>query len=340
MLDPGTALRDILLRSSARKVLDGLRNAAIMLQAGFTTVRSLGDVDSSYGLVELRDAIAREEFPGPRLVVAPHFISTTGGHGDLSEFSPEVPPLALAIIADGVDDLRRAIRREVKYGADWIKLFVSGGILSSSDSPDMVSYSDEELRAAVDEAHRLGRKVAVHAMGTASIKAALRAGVDDIEHGFLIDDEGIRLLQERGAWLVPTAYLLRYLVVDGVGLGLSEGQLAKARDLMALRDDCQRRAFAAGVKVGFGTDNGPWPHGLAAREFGELVRLGLTPLAAIQAATVNAALALGLDREIGNVEVGMQADLIGIKGDPLDDITALERVAFVMQAGRVVKHQV
>jgi len=338
MYIPGTLPRDAIVRSSARKVLDGLRHAEIMLRAGFTTIRNLGDVDSFYGLVEMRDAIARGEFAGPRMVVAPHFLSATGGHGDLSEIAPDAPPLAFARIVDGVDSMRKAIREEVKYGADWIKLFVSGGILSASDSPDMVSFSDEELRAAVDETHRLGRKIAVHAMGTESIKASLRAGVDDIEHGWLIDDEGIALLRERSACLVPTAYVATYITEEGARLGISEGNLAKARDLVAKRDDCLRNAIAAGVKVGFGTDNGPWPHHLAAREFGELVRLGMTPGQALRAATVTAAELLGLENEIGSIEVGKQADIIAVAHDPLEDVGALAEVGFVMRAGEVVRN--
>jgi imidazolonepropionase-like amidohydrolase len=336
MYQPGTLPRDSILRSSARKTLDGLRNAATMLRAGFTTCRCLGDIDAGYGLVEIRDAIARGDFPGPRLLVAPHFLSATGGHGDLGEIAPDAPPLSYARIVDGAEAMRRAIREEVKYGADWIKLFVSGGILSSGDSPHLVSYSQAELEAAVEETHRLGRKIAVHAMGAASVTASLRAGVDDIEHGWLIDDEGIELLRRSGASLVPTAYVARYLLEHAAEIGLGPESVAKATELVAERDGCLRKAFAAGIAPGFGTDNGPWPHHLAWREFEELVRIGLTPFQAIQAATTVAARTLGLSDQLGTIEAGKQADLVATDGNPLEDITALGRIRLVIQRGRVV----
>ena len=339
MYEPGTLPRDSMLRSSARKTLDGLKNAATMLRAGFTTCRCLGDIDTGYGLVEIRDAIARGDFPGPRLLVAPHFLSATGGHGDLGEIAPDAPAFGYARIVDGPDALRRAIREEVKFGADWIKLFVSGGILSSGDSPHLVSYSQPELEAAVEETHRLGRKIAVHAMGAASVTASLRAGVDDIEHGWLIDAEGIALLRSSGASLVPTAYVARYLLEHASEIGLAPESVAKATELVAERDACLGKAFAAGITPGFGTDNGPWPHHLAWREFEELVRIGLTTFQAIQAATTVAARTLGLSDEVGTIEPGKQADLVATDGNPLEDVTALGRIRLVLQRGRVVDDQ-
>jgi imidazolonepropionase-like amidohydrolase len=334
---PGTdPMTDYMTRSSARKALDGLRAAQAMLQAGFTTLRDPGDQDTQFATVEIRDAIRRGEFEGPRLFVAPHYFSATGGHGDLNMLAPDAVRYAPGRIVDGPEAIRAGVRDEVKYGADWIKLFASGGVMSAGDDPRAQAYSDEELRAAVEKAHRLGKKVTVHAIGAAAIKASLRAGVDSVEHGILIDDEGIALMKERGTWLVPTLYVLNYIVEEGPRLGYPAESVAKAKALIEERDRRLRAAFAAGVKVAFGSDT-IFPHQHAAREFSHLVRLGLSPAAAIRAATSSAAQALGIESEAGALEAGKLADVIAVAGDPLADIRRLESVNFVMKAGRVVK---
>jgi imidazolonepropionase-like amidohydrolase len=208
--------------------------------------------------------------------------------------------------------------------------------MSAADDPRAQAFTDEELRAAVDEAHRHGRKVTVHAIGTGGIKAALRAGVDGIEHGLLIDDEAIAMMKERGVTLVPTVYVLDYIIEQGEKTGIPPDRIAKARALQADRDRAQRAAFASGVTIAFGSDT-IFPHETANREFARMVRLGLSPLGAIKAATANAARVLGIEKDLGTLEVGKRADLVAVPRDPLADVTALESVSFVMKDGRVIR---
>ena len=338
LLEPGDVMGSYIRRSSARKALDGLRHAQALLAAGFTTLRDPGDADAYYAAVEIRNAIQRGEFVGPRLLVAPHFLSPTGGHGDFNELAPDVVVLADGKIVDSPDAMRRTVREEIKYGADWIKLFATGGVLSAHDDPRVQAFTDEELRAAVEEAHRHGKKVAAHAHGAAGLKAAVRAGVDSIEHGALIDDEAIALLRERGTTLVPTLYVANFITEEGARRGIPEDRVAKARNLLPERDRALRAAFAAGVKVAFGTDTGVFPHGQGGREFAHLVRLGLTPLQAIRSATVVAAELLGLENEIGTIEAGKRADIIAVADNPLENIRTLEEVKFVMKDGRVIRN--
>ena len=336
LINPGDVLAESLRKSGGRKALEGLRNAQVRLRNGFTTLRDPGDEDLYYATIDVRNAINRGDFVGPRLFVAPHMISPTGGHGDFNDLAPDLAIQVPNKVVDGPDALRQAIREEIKYGADWIKLAATGGVMSAADDPRAQAFTDEELRAAVDEAHRHGRKITVHAIGTGGIKAALRAGVDGIEHGALIDDEGIALMKERGVWLVPTIYVLDYIIEDGPRRGIPADRIAKARALLGDRDRCIRAAFAAGVKVAFGSDT-IYPHEDAAREFGRMVGLGMGPMGAIRAATFSAAEVLGLEKEIGSVEVGKAADIVAVAADPLQDVRALERVHFVMKAGQVVK---
>ena len=338
LINPTGGVHNDLGRSSADRALDGLRNAQTMLRAGFTTLRDPGDFDAYYAGVSIKRAIAAGEFVGPRLFIAPHAIGPTGGHGDVNDLSPDLSLQVPTRTADGPDELRKAIREEVKYGADWIKLMATGGVMSAGDNPNHTAYTDAEFHAAVDETHRLGRKITVHAIGTAGIKAAVRAGVDAVEHGILIDEEGIALMKERGTWLVPTLYVLNYVVEEGPRLGYAEESVEKARALLDVRDANIRRAFEAGVKIAFGSDT-IFPHEQATREFAHLVRLGMSPMRAIQTATVNAAQVLGVEREIGAVAPGMYADIIAVDGDPLDDITELEDVDFVMHGGQVIKDE-
>jgi imidazolonepropionase-like amidohydrolase len=334
--NPGDVLGDALRHSSAAKGLAALHHAQVMLASGFTTLRDPGDEDLYYSLIDVRDAIRRGDFPGPRLFVAPHMISPTGGHGDFNDLAPDLALQVPNVVVDGPDAMRKAIREEIKHGADWIKLAASGGVMSAADDPRAQAFTDEELRAAVDEAHRHGKKITVHAIATGAIKAALRAGVDGIEHGILIDDEGIALMKERGVWLVPTVYVLDYIIEEGERTGIPADRIAKAKALQADRDRCIRKAFAAGVKVAFGSDT-IFPHDWAPREFGRMVKLGMSPLGAIRAATYSAAEVLGISAEVGSIEAGKQADLVAVAGDPLADVTLLEHVGFVMKDGRIVK---
>ena len=336
LINPGDVLADSLRKSSARKALEGLRNARVRLQNGFTTLRDPGDEDLYYSTIEIRDAIARGDFEGPRLFVAPHMISSTGGHGDFNDLAADLAIQIPNVVVDGPDAMRKAVREEIKHGADWIKLAATGGVMSAADDPRAQAFTDEEFRAAVDEAHRHGRKVTVHAIGAGGLKAALRAGVDCIEHGLLIDDEGIAMMKERAVPLVPTIYVLDYIIEQGEKSGIPADRIAKARGLQAERDRAIRAAFAAGLTIAFGSDT-IFPHETANREFARMVRLGLSSMGAIKAATANAARVLGIEKEAGTIEVGKRADLVAVPRDPLADVTALESVSFVMKDGRVVR---
>ena len=336
LINPGDVLADSLRKSSARKALEGLRNARVRLQNGFTTLRDPGDEDLYYSTIEIRDAIARGDFEGPRLFVAPHMISSTGGHGDFNDLAADLAIQIPNVVVDGPDAMRKAVREEIKHGADWIKLAATGGVMSAADDPRAQAFTDEEFRAAVDEAHRHGRKVTVHAIGAGGLKAALRAGVDCIEHGVLIDDEAIAMMKQRNVPLVPTIYVLDYIIEQGEKTGIPADRIAKARSLQAERDRAIRAAFAAGITIAFGSDT-IFPHETANREFARMVRLGLSPMGAIKSATANAAGVLGIEKDTGTLEVGKRADVVAVPRDPLADVTALESVSFVMKDGRVVR---
>ena len=325
-------------RSSADRALDGLHAAQKMLHAGFTTLRNPGDFDTHYAMVSVKRSIAAGEHPGPRIFVAPHALGPTGGHGDLNTLAPDAAIQTPTRTVNGVDEIRAMIREQVKYGADWIKVMATGGVMSAGDDPTHTAYVDEEMLAAVDETHRLGRRITVHAIGTEGLKQAVAAGVNSVEHGILIDEEAIEMMKARGTWLIPTVYVLNYVVEEGPALGYPEESVAKGRVLMETRDDNVRRAIQAGVKIAFGSDT-IFPHEWAAREFAQLVRLGMSPMDAIRSATYNAAQVLGIEDEVGTLRPGMVADIIAVGGNPLDDITELEQVDFVMKDGRIIKDE-
>ena len=310
------------------------------LEAGFTTVRDVGS--RPFLAVDLRDAIDEGFLVGPRVVASGPGISITGGHGDLNKFAPQVrvsmfPEEHDYKIADGIDQVRHVVRAQVKHGVDVIKVHASGGVLSRGDSPGAPQYSVEELRVLVQEAHAAGRKVAAHAHGAQGIKNAVIAGVDSIEHGSLIDDEGIKLMIERGTWLVADIYNDDYLLGKAVEFHLPEEMIAKEKAIGQLQRDNFARAVKAGVKVAFGTDAGVYPHGDNARQFHYMVKYGLTPARAIRSATSDASELLGKAGSVGKVVPGLYADLIAVEADPLADIRSLERVEFVMKGGAVVK---
>lgn len=323
--------------SSATRGLIALRNAQTMLDYGFTTVRSTGEFDRYYSLSDVRDAINIGMFVGPRILQAPHCISATGGHCDVNNLPSDLEIEIPGLVVDGADAMRLAIRKEIKFGADWIKLAATGGVMSHGDNPNATAFSDEELQAAVDETHRHFKKITVHAIGTEGIKQAIRAGVDSVEHAILIDQEGIDLMLERGTVLVPTIYVLNYVVEVGPSIGYPPGSVAKGAELMEVRDDRIRAAIEAGVNVVMGSDT-IFPVEQASREFVQMVRLGLSPMEAIKAGTINAAELLDLGDEIGTLEPGKLADIVAINGNPLDDVTLLETaVGFVMKSGQVIK---
>jgi imidazolonepropionase-like amidohydrolase len=334
----GSSENQYFFRSSGRKTLDGLRNAQTMLRSGFTTLRIPGDDDLYYSDIDVRDAIARHEFSGPRLLVAPHMLTATGGHGDYNGLAADVLVRAGNPVVSGVNSAQEIVRQEIKYGADWIKIALTGGVMSLGDDPRVTSFTDEEVSAMVDEAHRYRKKVCVHAHGTEGIKQAIRAGVDSVEHASLIDQEGIRLMKEHGTYLVATLFVLNYIVEQGEKQGYPGTMIAKGKALLEARDRNLRAAFAAGVKTGFGSDT-IFPHEMANQEFAHLVRLGLAPMQAIRAATSNAADLLGLSSEIGSVEAGKKADIVAVSVNPLSDIRSLERVRFVMRNGQIIKNE-
>ncbi|HXI90582.1 MAG TPA: amidohydrolase family protein [Blastocatellia bacterium] len=332
-LEPGQTGYESLGISIPREALFGAKNAKLTLEAGFTTVRNVAA--HGYTDVALRDAINAGDVPGPRIDAAGPAIGVTGGHMDNSLLAPEYHHSSESV-ADGVPALIAKVREQVKYGADVIKIAATGGVLSKGDSPEATQFSDEEIRAVVAEAHRLGRKVAAHAHGAAGIKQAVMAGVDSIEHGSFIDDEAIRLMKEKGTYLVPTLYLADWFIDNYQRLRVPAFMVEKAKVVMPAARQNIARAFKAGVKVAFGTDAAVYPHGLNAREFAVMVKLGMTPMQSIQAATLNAADLLGWSDRVGSIEAGRFADIIAVNGDPIADVTVLEHVAFVMKSGQVV----
>jgi imidazolonepropionase-like amidohydrolase len=326
---------DSLAISIPRETLIGAKNARLTLQAGFTTVRNVGA--SGFSDVALRDAINAGDVPGPRLLVSGPALSITGGHCDNNMLPSEYHAVGDGV-ADGVAAVQHKVRENIKYGADLIKVCATGGVLSLGDNPQHSQYTPEEMKAIVADAHRLGRKVAAHAHGAEGIRWAAEAGVDSIEHGSYIDDAAIAAMKEHGTYLVPTLYLGDWMI-DNAGLThLPPPLLAKARDIIPAARKNIAHAFASGVKVAFGTDAAVYPHGMNAHEFAVMVRLGLTPLQAIQAATVNAADLLGWSGKVGTLEPGAWADIVAVADDPLKDVTTLERVKFVMKGGDVVKN--
>ncbi|MGH9940688.1 MAG: amidohydrolase family protein [Blastocatellia bacterium] len=332
--DIGVTASAGLTRSAARQALTGAKNARITLLAGFTTVRNLHA--RGYSDIALRDAINAGDAPGPRIIASGPALSITGGHTDENSLPWDFHYQAEGV-ADGVEGVTQKTREIIKYGADVIKFCSTGGVLSLGDDPKHSAFTLEEMKTIVAEAHRLGRKVAAHAHGGEGLKQAVLAGVDSIEHGTYIDDEGIRLMKEKGVYLVPTIYLTDWFLENYEKLGLPAPIIAKAKEVMPAMKKNLTHAIQQGVPVAFGTDAAVYPHGLNAREFAVLVRMGLTPLQAIQTATVNASKLLGREDSIGAVEAGKFADLIAVEGDPTKDVTELERVKFVMKGGVVVK---
>jgi imidazolonepropionase-like amidohydrolase len=324
-----------LATSAPREALIGARNARVTLEAGFTTLRNVGA--SGFTDVALRDAINAGDVPGPRMLVSGPALSITGGHCD-NNLLPFEYHAQSGGVADGVEAVQHKVRENIKYGADLIKVCATGGVLSHGDNPQASQYTLEEMKAIVADAHRLGRKVAAHAHGAQGIRWASEAGVDSIEHGSYIDDAAIAEMKKNGTYLVPTLYLGDWFLENAERTGASADLIAKAREVMPAARKNVARAFAAGVKVGFGTDAAVYPHGLNAHEFAVMVKLGVTPLQAIQAATINDADLLGWSDKVGTIEPGKWADIVAVDGDPLADVTTLERVRFVMKGGEVVKN--
>jgi imidazolonepropionase-like amidohydrolase len=312
----------------------GVANARRTLEAGFTTVRNVGS--GEYQDVGLMEGIDKGYIAGPRIVPATYALGSTGGHCDSTQFPPSITTPGTQI-ADSPDEYRALVRKVHKYGAKVIKVCMTGGVLSKRDSVGAQQVSLEEIKAIVEEAHRLGLRVAVHAHGTEGINDALRAGVDTIEHASLADAQSFKLAREHGAWFDMDIYNDDYILAEGPKNGVYPESLEKERMIGLKQRQTFRAAHAAGVKMLFGTDAGVYPHGQNARQFAKMVEWGMTPMEAIQAATRSAAEALDRTADVGAIAPGRYADLIAVDGDPLKDVRALETVAVVMKGGVIVK---
>jgi len=318
--------------SSAYKALIGLSTLQGLLEAGWTTIRVMGDGDVYYANQDIRKVIDNGMFLGPRLTGAGHYISITGGGGDINFMSPEQP-----VIADGPDEIRKAIRQEIKYGSDWIKIMVTGAFMSVGDNPKNVAFSPEELSAAIEEASRHNIPVAAHAHATEGVNQAIIAGARSIEHGSYLDERSIDLMVDHGTFYVPTIYVGDYYANSGKLLAQSKND----DFYLSFRDDWLKmigKAYRAGVKIAVGSDLCGYavePH-VCAREFATLIEAGLTPMDAIKAGTIVGAELLQWDDKVGSIEAGKLADIIAVKGNPLADISKLERPVFVMKNGKII----
>ena len=335
--NPNARLEEVTL-SDADQAMVGARYARRTLMAGFTTVADLGA--SNQAIFALRNAVRNGDVPGPRIIAAGSSVSIHGGHGDINGYREDVMHLLSSeSICSGPEDCMRAVRTQVRAGADIIKITATGGVLSNTAAGLNQQFSDDELSAIVGSAHRMGRQVTAHAHGVDGINAFLRAGGDSIEHGTYLDDQSIRLFKSNGAWLIPTLLAGDFVarIASGPDNFFTPAQTAKALEAGPKMLDMARRAHEGGVKIAFGTDSGVSAHGDNAQEFALLVRAGLSPLEAIQAATVGAAEHLRIANEAGKIAVGMPADIVAVSGDPLTDVTELERMKFVMKSGVVYR---
>jgi len=323
-----------LISTDAKEAINGVVNARTTLLAGFTTVRNVGA--GGFTDVDLRDAINAGQIPGPHMQVSGPLIGITGGHCDNNLLPIEYHSVGDGV-ADGIAEVQHRVRQNIKYGADLIKICATGGVLSKGDDPQASQFTLEEMQAIVADAHRLGRKVAAHAHGAQGILWATQAGVDSIEHGSYIDDEGIAAMKQHGTYLVPTLYLEDWMLEKG---HLPPFYHQKMVDVSAVAKSNIKRAMQAGVKIALGTDAAVYPHGLNAHELDVYVnQLGMAPLAALQTATVNAADLMGWNAKTGSLEAGKWADMIAVEKNPLDDVRALQDVRFVMKAGVVYKSE-
>ncbi len=335
MYEPGDFDKQVITRSSAMRTLHGFANAREMLRAGFTSVRVPGDQDRAWGAADLKRAVESGLVEGPRMFVAAHAVSATGGHGDDAHFAPEFGIEGPAI-ADGPDEIRKVVRREFRNGSDWIKIMATGGFLSAGDEPGTATYTEAELRAAVEEAEALGHRVCAHAHGAEGIKRAVRAGIRSIEHGTFVDDEGLRLMEQKGAFLVPTWSTLDWLMQNARSAGLPEYALEKLERYRPRLLERRAAVARSRVRIAYGTDVGVYPQGEAWREFVSMVTSGIAPIRALRAATSEAADLL--DRpDLGSLAPGRTADIVAVPGNPLEDIQVVSRVDFVMKQGKLIR---
>ena len=335
---PENFYEDIFRKSPIDEATTSHIYARRTLAAGFTTIRNVGA--DNYVDFALRNAINAGKLPGPRILASGPALSATGGHGDLNGMSPYIRFAGeINGIANGVDEVRKKVRENVKYGADVIKILATAGVLSEEEAVGAPQYTQAEMNAIVDEAHLWGKRVAAHAHGTEGIKMAIRAGVTSVEHSSFIDDEGIKLALEHGTFLVFDIYNDDYIMAEYGRLGYPDKILAKERLVGRTQRENFTKALKAGAKIAFGTDAGVYPHGWNAKQFHTMVVWGMTPLQAIQAATVTASDLLGWNTTVGQLAPGFYADLIAVKGDPLTNETVLEHVDFVMKGGEIYKNK-
>src|SRR5262245_51570812 len=331
----GVHWEDELLKTTpGQAALHGAHNALITLMAGFTTCRDMGPT-WPYTDIDLRKAIDGGVVPGPRLMVSGNYVSPTGGAGDARQFSIFVDVPIVRNLADGPDEILKAVRTNLKQGADFIKILGTGAVFSKGAPPGAQQYTEGEMHVAVEEAARWGRQVAAHLHGTEGIKAGIRAGVRTIDHGSMMDDEAVELLRTHHAYFTPTLYTSE---VGGANTNAPESERERSRQMKDYKERSFRMVLKAGLPIGFATDAAVIPHGQNAREFASRVRLGQPPMAAIASATRTAAEILGWSDRVGTIEAGKFADLVAVAGDPLRDITELERVVFVMKGGVVYKN--
>ena len=330
----GVHWEDELLKTTpGEAALHGAHNALVTLMAGFTSCRDMGPT-WPYTDIDLRKAIDAGVVPGPRLMAAGNYVSPTGGAGDARQFSIFVDVPIVRNLADGPDEIRKAVRTNLKQGADFIKILGTGAVLSKGAPPGSQQYTEQEMHVAVEEAARWGKHVAAHLHGTDGIKAGIRAGVRTVDHGSMMDDEAVELLRTHRAYFVPTLYTSESISGDPT---VPDSEKARSNEIAQIKDRSFQLVLKANLPIGFATDAAVVPHGQNAREFAYRVRLGQSPMAAIVSATKTAAEIMGWNDRVGTLEAGKFADVIAVPGDPLRDITALERVAFVMKGGVVYK---
>jgi imidazolonepropionase-like amidohydrolase len=337
-VDSGHGYAHLVARTAAQETLTGVRNAGATIMAGFTSVRDVGTF-RAFVDVALRDEIEAGVIAGPRMACAGAYVTVSGGGGDVSGLALDVDvPRELRFgVADSCDEIRRVVRAILQRGADHIKVIATGAVLTEGTSPGAPEFSEPEIRAAVEEAGLYGKKVAAHAHGAEGIKRCVRAGVHSIEHGSLMDDEAIALMEEAGTWLVADIYCGDWIAEEGRKNGWSRATLDKNDETT----DAQRAGFKkcveAGVRIAFGTDSGVYPHGLNARQFAYMVEYGMTPMQAIRAATIVSAELLEREHDLGSITPGKLADVIAVEGDPTEDVSLLEDVSFVMKGGQVLR---
>ncbi|MFT6005856.1 MAG: imidazolonepropionase-like amidohydrolase [Pseudoalteromonas tetraodonis] len=331
---------DHVQKSSAYKALKAYKGLERLLGAGWTTIRVAGDADVYYGNQDIKRLIDEGVLSGPRIFGAAHYLSVTGGGGDINYFSPEQSPIADGLVVDGPEEIRKAIRTEAKYGADWVKVLVTGAFMSVGDDPKAVQFSEKEMQAVMDEANRQGMPVMAHAHANEGIKMAVRMGARSIEHGTYMDDDSIRMMRKYGTYLVPTIYVGDYY--NDPRNQLREQAMADdySKNYRHIFLELVGKAHKAGVKVVAGVDLGGYDYDptVYVRELATLIEAGMTPMESIQAATSVPAEMLLQSANIGAIQVGRKADIIAVKGDPLTDISRLEKVSFVMSNGELVKN--